>query len=146
MLLVNGILDAGRIAMFKKILLSALIFCTSTLTSYDFNGVHYIASFKKCDREKLNDVAYLLVALIGAIDASGATILSYRVEKFDGGGVTAAFILSESHASIHTYPEHGSCFIDLFTCGSHCNWKPFHEIIKAYLNADEGELEIIPRS
>lgn len=131
--------------MIKNILLSTLIFFTSSLTSYDFKGMHYMASFKKCDKERLNDVAYLLVALIGAIDASGATILSYRVEKFEGGGVTAAFILSESHASVHTYPEHDSCFIDLFTCGSHCNWKPFHEILCAYLDPKESVYDVLER-
>ena len=42
-------------------------------------------------------------------------------------------LLSESHASIHTYPEHGKCFIDLFTCGDKCNHEEFNETVKAYL-------------
>ena len=27
------------------------------------------------------------------------------------------FTLSESHMSIHTWPEHGSCAIDFYNCG-----------------------------
>lgn len=91
-------------------------------------------------------MAYLLVALIGAIDASGATILSYHVEKFEGGGVTASFLLSESHASIHTYPEHGGCFIDLFTCGDTCHWEPFDKILAAYLEPADKHTSVIERN
>jgi S-adenosylmethionine/arginine decarboxylase-like enzyme len=41
--------------------------------------------------------------------------------------------LSESHASIHTYPEHGKCFVDLFTCGDKCDHEVFNDALKAYL-------------
>ena len=34
-----------------------------------------------------------------------------------GGGFTGVFLLSESHASVHTYPEHGYAAVDLFSCG-----------------------------
>ena len=38
----------------------------------------------------------------------------------DGFGYTAFLLLSESHASIHTWPEHGTATIDIFMCGD-CN-------------------------
>jgi len=31
-------------------------------------------------------------------------------------GVTHVLVLSESHLSIHTYPETGRAYVDLFTC------------------------------
>ena len=39
--------------------------------------------------------------------------------RFDAGGegFTGVYILSESHAVIHTYPEHGYLAFDLFSCG-----------------------------
>ena len=38
-------------------------------------------------------------------------------KRFEPQGVTVLALLSESHASLHTYPEEGSIFIDVFTCG-----------------------------
>ncbi len=52
-----------------------------------------------------------------AIDA-GATIISERWHHFgDGYGFTGVIILSESHISIHTWPERGYAAIDAFYCG-----------------------------
>jgi S-adenosylmethionine decarboxylase len=34
---------------------------------------------------------------------------------------TYAFVLSESHFTIHTYPEHRSCYIDIFCCNKDFN-------------------------
>lgn len=32
------------------------------------------------------------------------------------GGLTGAWILAESHLTIHTFPEHASCCLNLFCC------------------------------
>jgi len=130
----------------KQIFLSALIFFTSSLSGYNFCGTHFVASFRNCDRDRLTSVPYLLMAFEGATNSSFATILDRCVYRFPNDSVTAIFLLSESHASLHTYPEHNSCFVDLFTCGDACDWKPFLMIMKAYLNPDEIEFEVIPRS
>ena len=42
-------------------------------------------------------------------------------------------ILSESHASIHTYPEDRSCFVDFFTCGTDCLPENFDKTMREYL-------------
>ena len=36
--------------------------------------------------------------------------------KFDPIGVTALVMISESHLSVHTWPEHGYAAMDIFTC------------------------------
>ena len=36
--------------------------------------------------------------------------------QFSPVGVTHVLVLAESHMSIHTYPEHGRAYVDLFTC------------------------------
>ncbi len=38
-------------------------------------------------------------------------------KKFDPQGVTIIYLLSESHFSIHTWPETRSCAIDFYHCG-----------------------------
>ena len=38
-------------------------------------------------------------------------------KRFEPHGVTVLALLAESHASIHSYPERGAMFVDVFTGG-----------------------------
>lgn len=67
--------------------------------------------------EKLNDVDFLQTEMVKAANKSGATVLSVQAQKFDPQGVTVLVMLSESHLSIHTYPERGFAALDCYTCG-----------------------------
>lgn len=52
------------------------------------------------------------------INESNANCLGVIWHDFDRqGAFTALYLLSESHISIHTWPERGYVAIDLFTCG-----------------------------
>lgn len=113
---------------------------------FKFSGKHFIVSYLKCDITALNNIASLKEALEKAINSSNATILSSTDFVFDTNGYTAIYLLSESHASIHTYPEHNSCFVDLFTCGDHCTYKEFNKIMKDYLKAKVSNSNLIVRN
>ena len=60
----------------------------------------------------------------------GVTILNSIMHQFDGGGFTGLVLLGESHAAIHTWPEHGMAWVELATCGDpvaldlFTSWKP----------------------
>jgi S-adenosylmethionine decarboxylase len=57
-------------------------------------------------------------ALVQAAKDAGATVLSERWHHFGSGyGYTGVVILSESHVSVHTWPEKGYAAIDAFYCG-----------------------------
>ena len=81
------------------------------------NGQFYDGDHRAPNFELLNDVERLDSIISKHLVQAGATILSVQKHKFDPQGVTLTYALSESHASIHTYPEHGSFFMDIFTCG-----------------------------
>lgn len=100
---------------------------TSTIDTYQFMGTHFLASYCGCDSSKMVDIETLKEVLTSAVKASGATVLGQVDHVFPGSllGYTSVFVLSESHASIHTYPEQSSCFVDMFTCGHHCSYQPF---------------------
>ena len=49
--------------------------------------------------------------------AAKVTIINISKHKFEPQGVTIVALLSESHISIHTWPERGSAALDVFTCG-----------------------------
>ena len=43
-------------------------------------------------------------------------VLEKAGHQFQPHGYTLMYLLSESHYSIHTYPEFQSCYIDIFCC------------------------------
>ncbi len=92
-----------------------------------------MASYLDCDPEALEDSKALLEAMGRAVKASRATLLDQTVYFFEPKGVTAVYLLSESHASIHTYPEKNACFVDLFTCGDKCSAADFDRELRNYL-------------
>ena len=66
----------------------------------------------------LDDLNAVQTALLEAIHACGATLIVLKLHQFElGNGITGMAILSQSHMSIHTWPEIGYAAIDLFVCG-----------------------------
>ncbi|ONM47760.1 adenosylmethionine decarboxylase [Nocardia donostiensis] len=84
----------------------------------EFTGWHVLAEFGGVDADLCNDVERLETALRESLVAAGVTICDVVHKQFEPHGVTVLALLSESHASIHTYPESGDIFVDVFTCGS----------------------------
>jgi S-adenosylmethionine decarboxylase len=101
---------------------------------YSFKGKHFVASYVGCDLHAIGNLDGLMHAMDDAVRASGATILDQTPYIFPPNGLTVVYLLSESHASLHTYPEHGCCFVDLFTCGDKCSAEKFDQALRAYLN------------
>lgn len=89
-----------------------------TVAIGEFAGCHVLAELRGVDAGLLDDLAHLEVALKRALAASGATILEMSSHRFVPQGVTILALLAESHASLHTYPEHAAVFVDVFTCGA----------------------------
>jgi S-adenosylmethionine decarboxylase len=119
------------------------VFCYG---EYKFHGEHYIANYTECDKQALRDVNDLLETVNMALDASGVTVLSNAFHMFEPEGVTVVYLLSESHASIHTYPEHNACFIDIFTCGPNTDIELFDKILRAYLLPKKVSSEVFIRN
>ncbi len=105
----------------------------STQEPYHFFGRHLTAQYYDCDHAALINTCQLAAAMKQATLASGATVLGMSDYTFPGDGYTMVLLLSESHASIHTYPEYNACFVDLFTCGQKCSSEKFDAALRAYL-------------
>jgi len=146
-----------QVTLCKRLLRSLLAFgwlilplCSSSKlfsaeNSYEFKGVHFLASYCECDQGALSDIKELEKVLLEAVEISGATILNHVSHLFPPNGLTMVILLSESHASIHTYPEHRSCFVDLFTCGNRCCAEAFDAVLKAYLKPNSVNKRVLMR-
>ncbi len=66
----------------------------------------------------LDDEKRIQQAFHDAIKAAGATLLHIHTHVFTpNGGVSGVAVLSESHISVHTWPEKGFAAFDVFMCG-----------------------------
>lgn len=120
-------------------------------SSYEFSGTHFISSYTGCKAGTLGNIDALRKAMTEAVAQSGATILKMIDHPFESmdpngeQGYTSIYLLSESHASIHTYPEVGSCFVDMFTCGTRCSYEKFDSYLRDYLQPSDYNVQVIRR-
>jgi S-adenosylmethionine decarboxylase len=63
--------------------------------------------------EKVEDVKPILDQIVKDCDLNVVNEAGHQFEPF---GVTYVYVLSESHLSIHTYPENGTVYMDIFCC------------------------------
>lgn len=69
-----------------------------------------------CDPNMLNDAETLKRIAKELVESIGAKIVEEQLHLFEPIGITYFAIISTSHFSIHTWPEHGYCAVDLFSC------------------------------
>ncbi|MEW9500642.1 adenosylmethionine decarboxylase [Jeotgalibacillus marinus] len=80
-------------------------------------GRHVIAELWDCDFDKLNSLELIEEVFVDAALKSGAEVREVAFHKFAPQGVSGVVIISESHLTIHSFPEHGYASIDVYTCG-----------------------------
>jgi S-adenosylmethionine decarboxylase len=74
------------------------------------------------DRERLGSEALvrsLLDTFPGEINMTKISepfVLNYSGIKPEDWGITGFVIIAESHISVHTFPEHGYVWVDIFSC------------------------------
>jgi S-adenosylmethionine decarboxylase proenzyme len=113
--------------------------------TYEFFGRHLLVSYLRCDAKMLLDAVMLSSHMRRALEAAKATVIDSTFHIFPNGGFTAVFMLAQSHASIHTYPEHGSCFVDFFTCGKDSDPDAFDSILQSFLKPEAVEKRLLTR-
>jgi len=129
--------------MIKKLLI--LLTLSTILCGYEFKGTHYIGDYYKCNKEVLSNPIVVFSGLFCAAQEAGATIIKTAGHIFPGDGCTVCLVLSESHATIHTYPEFGACFVDFFTCGDSTDFEVFHKFLKTYLGSQQSIIQVFNR-
>ena len=80
-------------------------------------GTHFLLDVAGATFATLDDVVLLETLLVDAVRAMGAKVLGIHIHRLAPQGVSGVVVISESHLTIHTWPERGEAAIDLFTCG-----------------------------
>jgi S-adenosylmethionine decarboxylase len=124
------------------------------MEEYSTFGRHVAVDTWGVDFDILNDCEYLKDRMIEAAEKCGATVLSVQSKQFEPQGATVLVLLSESHLSIHTYPEKGFAALDCYTCGETVDpqvaidylleiFKPKRVYDKMLQRGLEGPIEVI---
>ena len=82
-----------------------------------FSGKHLICDFKNIEnQELLNSIQDLKEICRTICKTQDFSILQECEHQFTPIGCTFLFLLSESHLSVHTFPEKNYIAFDLYTC------------------------------
>tara|TARA_B100000686_G_C16363510_1_gene748944 strand:+ start:69 stop:476 length:408 start_codon:yes stop_codon:yes gene_type:complete len=109
-------------------------------------GVHAVADILGVDSNDLQDEKFLMTLLRNSLQVADFTILDEKSLKFPGehSGVTGFFILSESHAAFHSYPEYHYLGVDIFSCGKADPKKAIQHLSKM-INAQDLNISLLNR-
>lgn len=85
-----------------------------------------------------------------AVKEAGATLLNINMHSFKSKGMpeagfTGVAALSESHMTIHTWPESDYAAVDIFMCGLSNPYRAV-DVLKEYFNPEEIFIKELERS
>lgn len=80
-------------------------------------GHHYIAEASGCSPDVIGKVESVEQIMVRAAEVAGVQVWSISFHRFSPNGVSGVVVISESHLSVHTWPEYGYAALDIFTCG-----------------------------
>ena len=84
--------------------------------------------------------------LAACAQAVGAHVLEIKVFPFPNGGVTGIAVLTESHITVHTWPERGYAALDVFTCSPGGRTGDVLRVIEAYFRPSAMQVRHVDRS
>ena len=110
-------------------------------------GVEWIVDAIGCDAESLRDLGLVEQICNRVIADLGLKVIGQpQSHRFPGpAGVTAMYMLSESHLACHTYPEHGVATFNLYCCRARRPW-PWRDELEFFLGATDVRVSRVERA
>ena len=96
-------------------------------------GYHVLMEFHGCSQDIIADSDEVEQILLKAAEISKAHVVESIFHKFNPHGVSGVIIISESHFTIHTWPEHGYAALDLFSCSREIDLDAMIDYLKTRL-------------
>lgn len=93
----------------------------------------------------LNNMDYLNNVLSDIVKLCSLTVLDTSKHAFSPYGVTMCKILSESHISIHTWPELYSCAIDVYSCKDDLDDVAIEQYLRTQFNVVQLNRQVMIR-
>jgi S-adenosylmethionine decarboxylase len=100
-------------------------------------GIEWLVDGHGCAPAKLRDRTAVLGLLDRIVAAMNLHVVSTAVHVFPGaGGITALYLLAESHLTVHTFPETATVTLNAYCCTPRVA-APWRELLGEWLGARE---------
>lgn len=110
-------------------------------------GHHVLLNLYECeDLDGLRDLRTFELFAAGMLANAGAEVVntvSHQFEPVGEAGFTYLALLTTSHFSIHTWPEHRAAAVDIFTCGAVSTIKIVDNLIDYFDAAHHGVKDVL---
>ena len=83
--------------------------------------------------------------LDGIVRALDFHVVAQTGHQFSPMGYSYAYVLSESHFTIHTYPEYHSCYIDMFCCNPAFNAERAVRLVQEAFHTETVRYQVVRR-
>lgn len=104
-------------------------------------GVHFLLDVAGAPFATLDDAVLVERALVDAVGQMGAKVLGIHIHRLSPQGVSGVVVISESHLTIHTWPERGEAAVDLFTCGDAARARTAVDALARALGGTRSKIE-----
>lgn len=109
-------------------------------------GSSHIVDAYGCNPDRLRTATAVTGVLDAVVDQLALTVVGQpQCHTFPHpGGITALYLLAESHLAVHTFPESNFASVDLYCCRPHAavDWQP---LLERFLGASHVELRSFVR-
>src|SRR5438445_12588238 len=96
---------------------------------------HSLLEFYNCDPSLLKRARAVKKLLCDAVRQGGGTIVKALFHNFSPYGVSGVVVITESHVTIHTWPEHAYAAVDIFSCSKKLDHKLIRSLLKNALSS-----------
>jgi S-adenosylmethionine decarboxylase proenzyme len=108
-----------------------------------YSGKHMICDIKGIKNlTLLGNMAEIQKRLDNICDKYEYVVLNKVVHQFDPIGITVLYLLSESHISIHTFPEKNYLAFDIYTCRQYDDNTAYNQIYEYIITEFDAIREI----
>jgi S-adenosylmethionine decarboxylase proenzyme len=107
-----------------------------------YSGKHLIIDIKNIkNQDIINDIDKLKKIMDSICEKYDFNVLQKIEHQFEPHGISIIYLLSESHITIHTFPEKKYIAFDLYTCREYPNNDVYNEIHNYIVEEFQCDLE-----
>ena len=111
--------------------------------SIKMSGKHMICDIKNIKNgQLLNSITDITAIFDWICETFEFTVLNKIEHQFEPQGFSVNYLLSESHLSIHTFPEKNYAAIDLYTCRQYKDNSKYEEIYNLFVDMFNADKEV----
>ena len=114
--------------------------------AYDTKGTHVIVDMWNITIPHYNKFNDFIINSAVESDIHILNSIHHLFNKLDDASYTALYLLSESHISIHTYPEKNYASLDIYTCGTVDTNAYSHKILDFFYGTNISKNKYIKRT